>query len=64
VATRATMPYGILAFAVAGLLPWLLVIATIGAHVYWMSLAIEWRRLHEHVLPRVAESAKSVEHAF
>ena len=47
VATRATMPYGILAFALAGVLPALLVLAAIGANVYWISLALELSRLLE-----------------
>ena len=45
VATRAAMPYGVVAFALAGALPVLLVLATVGAHVYWISLALELRRL-------------------
>jgi phosphatidylglycerophosphate synthase len=44
-ATRATMPYGILAFAVAGLLPAVLILAALGAHIYWISLAIQLRNL-------------------
>jgi phosphatidylglycerophosphate synthase len=44
-ATRATMPYGLLGFAVLGLLPVVVVLATIGANVYWISLALEFRRL-------------------
>jgi uncharacterized protein (TIRG00374 family) len=44
-ATRATMPYGILAFALLGQLPVVLVLGVIGAHVYWISLAVELRRL-------------------
>jgi phosphatidylglycerophosphate synthase len=45
VATRATMPYGVLAFALAGALPALLVLAAIGANVYWVCLLIESGRL-------------------
>jgi len=45
VATRATMPYGILALAVLDLLPVVLVLAAIGAQIYWLSLAFEFRRL-------------------
>ena len=45
VTTRATMPYGILAFALLDLLPIVLVLAAIGAHIYWLSLAYEFRRL-------------------
>jgi phosphatidylglycerophosphate synthase len=44
-ATRATMPYGILVFAVIGQLPIVLGLAAVGANVYWISLAIELRRL-------------------
>jgi phosphatidylserine synthase len=44
-ATRATMPYGIVAFAVVGLLPVVVILATIGAQVYWISLAREFRQL-------------------
>jgi phosphatidylglycerophosphate synthase len=44
-ATRATMPYGILAFAAMGLLPAVVVIGAIGAQIYWISLALELRRL-------------------
>jgi 1L-myo-inositol 1-phosphate cytidylyltransferase / CDP-L-myo-inositol myo-inositolphosphotransferase len=40
-ATRAVMPYGVMAFALLGLLPVVLVLATIGAHVYWISLAVK-----------------------
>lgn len=45
VATRATMPYGIVVLAIFDQLPALLVLAAIGAQVYWISLAIEFRRL-------------------
>jgi phosphatidylglycerophosphate synthase len=45
VATRATMPYGILAFAIAGALPALVVLAAIGANVYWICLSLELGRL-------------------
>jgi phosphatidylglycerophosphate synthase len=45
VATRATMPYGIVVLAVLDLLPVLLVLAAIGAQVFWISLAIEFRQL-------------------
>jgi phosphatidylglycerophosphate synthase len=39
-ATRSTMPYGILAFALLGILPGIIVLAAIGATVYWVSLTI------------------------
>ena len=52
VATRATMPYGIVAFAVLGLLPEVLVLGAIGAQIYWISLAVELRRLLLHASPR------------
>jgi phosphatidylglycerophosphate synthase len=44
-ATRATMPYGILALAAANLLPVLLVLGAIGTQIYWLSLTVELRRL-------------------
>ncbi len=44
-ATRAMMPYGILVFALLDLLPVLLVLATIGAQIYWISLAVKLRGL-------------------
>jgi uncharacterized protein (TIRG00374 family) len=44
-ATRATAPYGILALAVLGLAPAVVVLGAIGAQIYWVSLAAEWRRL-------------------
>jgi phosphatidylglycerophosphate synthase/uncharacterized membrane protein YbhN (UPF0104 family) len=47
VATRATMPYGVLAFAIAGALPALLVLAAIGANIYWICLLLELSRLLE-----------------
>lgn len=46
-ATRATMPYGILGFAVAGALPVLIVIGAVGTQMYWISLALELRRMLE-----------------
>jgi phosphatidylglycerophosphate synthase len=39
--TRSSMPYGILAFSVLGLLPVIVVLAMIGANAYWMSLLIK-----------------------
>ncbi len=45
VATRATMPYGILAFAIAAALPALLLLAAIGANAYWICLSLELGRL-------------------
>jgi phosphatidylglycerophosphate synthase len=44
-ATRATMPYGILALALLNLLPVVLVLAALGAQIYWISLAVQLRRL-------------------
>lgn len=40
VATRAAMPYGILAFAMLNILPAILVLAAIGSNVYWISLLV------------------------
>jgi hypothetical protein len=45
VATRATMPYGILALALLNLLPVVLLMAAVGAQVYWISLAVQLRKL-------------------
>lgn len=44
-ATRATMPYGLLIFAVLNLLPVFVVLAAVGAHAYWISLALQLRSL-------------------
>jgi phosphatidylglycerophosphate synthase len=44
-ATRATMPYGIMALALLNLLPLVLILATLGAQIYWISLAVQLRRL-------------------
>jgi phosphatidylglycerophosphate synthase len=45
VATRAAMPYGIMVFALAGLLPAVVVLAAIGANVYWVSIIVKLRHL-------------------
>ena len=45
VATRAAMPYGIMAFALVGLLPGIVVLAAIGANVYWISIMVKLRHL-------------------
>jgi phosphatidylglycerophosphate synthase len=42
-ATRAVMPYGILILAIAGLAPAVVVLAAIGANVYWLALAPRFR---------------------
>jgi hypothetical protein len=39
------MPYGILALAIVDMLPAVVMLATIGAHVYWFTLARETRTL-------------------
>jgi phosphatidylglycerophosphate synthase len=44
-ATRATMPYGIMALALLNLLPVVLLLAALGAQIYWISLAVQLRRL-------------------
>jgi phosphatidylglycerophosphate synthase len=44
-ATRATMPYGLLVFAVLNLLPGFVILAAIGANVYWISLALQLKSL-------------------
>jgi phosphatidylglycerophosphate synthase len=45
VATRAAMPYGIMAFALVGALPGIVVLAAVGANVYWVSLVVKLRDL-------------------
>jgi phosphatidylglycerophosphate synthase len=45
VATRAAMPYGIMAFALVNLLPGIVALAALGANIYWVSLAIKLRHL-------------------
>ena len=45
VATRAAMPYGIMAFALFYALPGIVVLAAIGANIYWVSLVVKLRHL-------------------
>jgi phosphatidylglycerophosphate synthase len=45
VATRAAMPYGIMALALLHLLPVVIVLAAIGANVYWVCLVLKLRDL-------------------
>jgi phosphatidylglycerophosphate synthase len=45
VATRAAMPYGIMAFSLLHALPFIVVLAAIGANVYWISLVMKMRHL-------------------
>jgi phosphatidylglycerophosphate synthase len=45
VATRAAMPYGIMAFSLVYALPGIVVLAAIGANVYWISLVMKMRHL-------------------
>jgi phosphatidylglycerophosphate synthase len=44
-ATRAGMPYGIMGFALVNALPGIVVLAAIGANVYWISLAVKMPHL-------------------
>jgi phosphatidylglycerophosphate synthase len=44
-ATRAAMPYGIMAFALLNALPAIVVLAAIGANVYWISIVVRLRDL-------------------
>jgi phosphatidylglycerophosphate synthase len=53
VATRATMPYGIMVFALLGLLPGIVMLAALGANIYWVTLAVKLRHL---MTERVEES--------
>jgi phosphatidylglycerophosphate synthase len=45
VATRAAMPYGIMAFALLNILPGIIFLAAIGANVYWVSLLLKLKDL-------------------
>jgi phosphatidylglycerophosphate synthase len=45
VATRAAMPYGIMAFALAGALPAIVVLAAVGANIYWVAIIVKLRHL-------------------
>ncbi len=45
VATRAAMPYGIMAFALLNALPAIVVLAAIGANIYWISIVVRLRDL-------------------
>jgi phosphatidylglycerophosphate synthase len=54
VATRAAMPYGILAFALVYGLPAIVVLAAIGANVYWISLVVKLKDLLGHRAEEVA----------
>jgi phosphatidylglycerophosphate synthase len=58
-ATRSTMPYGIMVFGLLGILPGILVLAAIGANVYWISLMIRLRQM----LAQVREKKRAVEHS-
>ena len=44
-ATRSAMPYGIVAFALANLLPAIVVLAAIGSNVYWICVVVKLRTL-------------------
>jgi hypothetical protein len=44
-ATRSAMPYGIMALALLGLVPLVVVLAAIGANVYWISLVLKLKHL-------------------
>ena len=45
VATRSFMPYFILALAILGLMPLIVLLAAVGANIYWMSLVAKMRAL-------------------
>jgi phosphatidylglycerophosphate synthase len=47
VATRAAMPYGILAFSLVNALPAIVVLAAVGANIYWISMLLKMRHLLE-----------------
>ena len=45
IATRAAMPYGIMAFALLNILPGIIVLAAIAANLYWLTLTMKLRDL-------------------
>ena len=45
VATRAAMPYGIMAFALLDALPGIVLLAALGANIYWVCLVLKLRHL-------------------
>jgi hypothetical protein len=45
VATRAAMPYGIMAFALVNALPGIVLFAALGANIYWVSIVVKLRHL-------------------
>jgi phosphatidylglycerophosphate synthase len=45
VATRAAMPYGIMVFALLNILPGIMILAAIGANIYWVSIVLKLRDL-------------------
>ncbi len=45
VATRSAMPYGMMALALVGALPLVVLLAAIGSNVYWISLVLKLRHL-------------------
>jgi phosphatidylglycerophosphate synthase len=45
VATRSAMPYGIMAVALVGLLPLVVLLAAVGTNTYWVSLLLKLRDL-------------------
>jgi phosphatidylglycerophosphate synthase len=57
VATRAAMPYGIMALALVNALPLVIVLATIGANIYWISLLLKMRDLLEQEAPAPSVTA-------
>ena len=55
VATRSAMPYGIMALAILGLLPLVVVLAAIGSNTYWISLVLKMRHLLEEEELQIVE---------
>ena len=58
VATRSAMPYGIMALALVNALPAVVILAAIGANIYWLSLTIKLRHLLGQD-PEIGELANS-----
>ena len=53
-ATRSAMPYGIFAFALVNRLPWIIVLAAVGSHIYWISLVVKLKALMSNEDPLAA----------
>jgi phosphatidylglycerophosphate synthase/uncharacterized membrane protein YbhN (UPF0104 family) len=57
VATRAAMPYGIMVFALFDLLPGIVILAALGANIYWVCIVLKLRHLLGDSVARSFSSA-------